>query len=1104
MKKIGLLILLIFLMGFVIATTNTEVYDYNGMGIRSKINYSLFDAKNISATQYLCLNSSCISAWAIVDTSWLANWTAFNDSWSSTYNQTTNDSINNYILSNNGSVVNYIAIVNTSMQNYVNFQNQSQTNLINLNNESVNSYIGSNNQSIVNWVNDSRVPYTGAYKNIDLGAQNITTTGYGQFSWIDKLAQDVAPATPGLYILRLWVEFDAISGFSTYRYKDSGGMVRRMSDNVVIGKNTGASAIPSGSVVYSCGSFGLGAYPLLCLARADNISTMPSIGVTIEAVPAGSYGRVMSVGVLENVNTNLWNSNQPLYVSDTQAGNMTTIPPLTPNFTQEVGTVLVKSATVGKIELVARSLTGNEFGTVNNFTVAGNLTAPNICYSNGTNCNTTNSSYMTGTNFTLQNTSMKNYVDFQNTSQNNYIAYANTTIMQIMNNGSYLNYPWNATNTSYMTGDNFTLQNTSMKNYVDSQNTSQTNLINLNNASMNNWITQNNGSIVNYIAVVNTSMNNSVKTLWTYVDTQNTSQTNYINLQNTSVTNSITANNASMNNYVNSQDSAYNTSNNNYIVANNQSVTNSITANNASINSYISSNNASVTNWATGAFVDVTGDNMSGSLNVSGNLTVGSDVDVLDIYYDGTDIIFNASSSSKFIRDLWSQGINITDRMAVNNGSIVNYIAVVNTSQTNYNNAQNTSNNNYIVSANTTIMQILNNGSYLNAAGESDPLWTGNVSIFNASWLSTYNSTVNDSIKNYIVSSNTTMYQILNNGSYLNAAGESDPYWTGNVTAFNASWLTTYNSTVNDSIKNYILSNNGSVVNYIAVVNTTMMQILNNGSYFNTLSWSNIINGTVWSWTTNGTIWSWVMNGTMAKSSELNNGTYVIASILNNGSYLNYAWNATNTSYLEIKNWNATNTSYMEGSNFTLQNTSMVNYIAVVNTSQTNYGNWQNTSVTNALATKLAISQWNATNTSYMEGSNFTLQNISMVNYIATVNTSMKNYVDLQNGSIVNWVSNTYNTTRNNYVASVNTSMKNYADTTMTAQNTSQTNYINAQNISVTNALATKLNLAGGTMTGNLNFSANINITFNGNGNQIGSNVTCIRIKGSTTTLLIC
>ncbi|MGY4884090.1 MAG: hypothetical protein ACP5NZ_00745, partial [Nanobdellota archaeon] len=41
------------------------------------------------------------------------------------------------------------------------------------------------------------------------------------------------------------------------------------------------------------------------------------------------------------------------------------------------------------------------------------------------------------------------------------------------------------------------------------------------------------------------------------------------------------------------------------------------------------------------------------------------------------------------------------------------------------------------------------------------------------------------------------------------------------------------------------------------------------------------------------------------------------------------------------------------------------------------------------------------------------------------------------------------------------------------------------------------------TDTGNLNLSANINLTMNG-GNQIGSNVTCVQIKGATSILEVC
>ena len=82
----------------------------------------------------------------------------------------------------------------------------------------------------------------------------------------------------------------------------------------------------------------------------------------------------------------------------------------------------------------------------------------------------------------------------------------------------------------------------------------------------------------------------------------------------------------------------------------------------------------------------------------------------------------------------------------------------------------------------------------------------------------------------------------------------------------------------------------------------------------------------------------------------LTSANTTIMQILNNGSYLNSAWNSTNTSYMLVSQWNATNASYylasnplgfynvttlpawnatngsyMTGDNFTIQNQSMIN-----------------------------------------------------------------------------------------------------------------------------------------------------------------------------------
>ena len=92
-------------------------------------------------------------------------------------------------------------------------------------------------------------------------------------------------------------------------------------------------------------------------------------------------------------------------------------------------------------------------------------------------------------------------------------------------------------------------------------------------------------------------------------------------------------------------------------------------------------------------------------------------------------------------------------------------------------------------------------------------------------WNSNFTNMQNPCTPNFV----TGIYE---NGTFrcgtVEQASESDPYWTANWTLFNQSWTNTFNQTVNDSINNYILSNNLSIQNYINWVNST-----NTGSAYN-------------------------------------------------------------------------------------------------------------------------------------------------------------------------------------------------------------------------------------------------------------------------------
>jgi hypothetical protein len=195
----------------------------------------------------------------------------------------------------------------------------------------------------------------------------LTDDTLSMTAYLDLL-EIAAPATPATNNLRIYNE--AIKGFSTLKYYDDGGMKREfMRDSIFVAKNIRGTTIAANRIVYATGSEDQ--VPTIDLAKADSTATLPAIGVTIEAIANGAYGRVLQVRLLENINTAALAEGDILYVSAATAGVPTTTPPVTPNLTQEIGTVLVSDAAAGAIQIVARGITGDEFGTAQNTFIIG-------------------------------------------------------------------------------------------------------------------------------------------------------------------------------------------------------------------------------------------------------------------------------------------------------------------------------------------------------------------------------------------------------------------------------------------------------------------------------------------------------------------------------------------------------------------------------------------------------------------------------------------------------------------------------------------------------------------------------------------------------------
>ena len=108
-------------------------------------------------------------------------------------------------------------------------------------------------------------------------------------------------------------------------------------DSVVIPvRNQTGVSIPFAAPVYLSGT-GAGGESLVALARADNNSTLPAIGLTAAAIADGANGSVVHDGVLGGLDTSALTVGTVFYVAP--AGGLTPTRPVAPNIIQKLCTV---------------------------------------------------------------------------------------------------------------------------------------------------------------------------------------------------------------------------------------------------------------------------------------------------------------------------------------------------------------------------------------------------------------------------------------------------------------------------------------------------------------------------------------------------------------------------------------------------------------------------------------------------------------------------------------------------------------------------------------------------------------------------------------------
>lgn len=147
-------------------------------------------------------------------------------------------------------------------------------------------------------------------------------------------------------------------------------------DIVDVVRNASGATLAKGAPVHASGVHpGAGSLTTVAGARADSATTLPAIGVMAEATANNSYGRMMSAGRLEDVDTSAWSVGDILWLSATVAGGLTTTPPSHPFYLQPIAQVLRSHATTGILYIRVGAVRGAEIGTAQNTFAIGNAAA---------------------------------------------------------------------------------------------------------------------------------------------------------------------------------------------------------------------------------------------------------------------------------------------------------------------------------------------------------------------------------------------------------------------------------------------------------------------------------------------------------------------------------------------------------------------------------------------------------------------------------------------------------------------------------------------------------------------------------------------------------
>lgn len=114
-------------------------------------------------------------------------------------------------------------------------------------------------------------------------------------------------------------------------------------------RNSTGSTIPKGAVVFLSGSTGNKPNAVLASSLSETTSSKAA-GITRSDIPNNTTGIIVLEGVINLLNTNLFNEGDYLWLSDV-AGGLTNVKPIPPNHAVGIGIVTRAHPTLGSIEI---------------------------------------------------------------------------------------------------------------------------------------------------------------------------------------------------------------------------------------------------------------------------------------------------------------------------------------------------------------------------------------------------------------------------------------------------------------------------------------------------------------------------------------------------------------------------------------------------------------------------------------------------------------------------------------------------------------------------------------------------------------------------------